>query len=438
LGFFSLLLHKLRAGLAVLGILIGVTAVIWLVAIGEGIRNEAERQIQSLGAKNVIVRAVKPPAEAGGGGGFGPLVYGLKRDDYQQIIRTLEPNDLLEQAVPMKEYRRQAWNMESGRYINVQLVGCLPAYAELNHLRVKPGGRFITPRDIEQTDKVVVLGTHTADYLFPRGSPLGQHVHIANGFYTVVGVTEARVPSAAIGGSLDSRDYNVDAYIPLATWETHIGDQNVNFSSGTFSREEVELNQITLTVKDPDMVERVADVVAGLLNLSHDKLDYAIVIPKELLRQAQMVRMMFNILLIIIAGISLLVGGIGIMNIMLATVTERTREIGIRRALGATRGDIILQFLVESLVLTGIGGALGVAFGVACGPVVDFVRWLMRTFLPNAVALIDKNILEMQPDLALWSIATAFFISVVVGLAFGLYPAYRAAMMDPIEALRHE
>jgi putative ABC transport system permease protein len=436
LGFFSLLLHKLRAGLAVLGILIGVTAVIWLVAVGEGIRNEAERQIQGLGANNIIVRSVKPPAESGGSGGFNMLVYGLTRDDYQRITKALTA-EVLEQSVPMKEFRRKAWNMSTGHNTEVQLVGCWPAYLTLNHLTLDRG-RFITSRDLEQTAKVVVLGEETAKRLFPGENPMGQHVLIADNFFSVVGVTQARDPSAAIGGSLDSRDYNVDAYIPLATWETHIGDQNRSLGSGTFSAEEVELSQITLTVRDIDMVEQVADVIKGLLNIHHEKLDYAIVIPKELLRKAQLVRMMFNILLIIIAGISLLVGGIGIMNIMLATVTERTREIGIRRALGATRGDIILQFLIESLVLTGIGGALGVALGVACGPAVNSVRWLMRTFTPGAVAEVDKNIMNMQPDLAWWSIATAFLISVIVGLVFGLYPAYRAAMMDPIEALRHE
>ncbi len=439
LGFFSLLLHKLRAGLAVLGILIGVTAVIWLVAIGEGISNEAERQIQGLGANNVIIRTIKPPqSAAGGGGGRSVLKYGLTRDDYDLITRNL--GDALDQAVPMKEYRKNAWSMKAGRSTLIQLVGCHPGYKELNHLDMDRG-RFLSQRDLEHTARVVVLGGKTAEALFPGENPLDQNVLIErSGFFTVVGVTKNRDPSAAIGGSLDSRDYNVDAYIPLSTWETNLGDQNITASTGSFSREDVELNQITLTVKNVDLVEQVEAVAKDLLasQREKDRVDYATVIPKELLRKAQMLRMMFNILLIIIAGISLLVGGIGIMNIMLATVTERTREIGIRRALGATRGDIILQFLIESLVLTGIGGTLGVLLGIACKPAVAAVRWLMETFAPVAVAQIDKNILNMEPDLALWSIAVAFLISVIVGLIFGLYPAYRAAMMDPIEALRHE
>jgi putative ABC transport system permease protein len=166
--------------------------------------------------------------------------------------------------------------------------------------------------------------------------------------------------------------------------------------------------------------------------------DYAVVVPKELLRQAEMMRMLFNVLLILIAGISLLVGGIGIMNIMLATVTERTREIGVRRALGATREDIILQFLSETVVLTGMGGLLGVAFGFLCRPAVTAARWSMQQMLPDVMATLPANIRNIEPRITLWSIVVAFAISMVVGVVFGLYPARRAAYMDPIEALRHE
>jgi ABC-type antimicrobial peptide transport system permease subunit len=163
-----------------------------------------------------------------------------------------------------------------------------------------------------------------------------------------------------------------------------------------------------------------------------------VVVPKELLRQAEMLRMLFNALLILIAGISLLVGGIGIMNIMLATVTERTREIGVRRALGATRGDIITQFLTETVVLTGIGGLLGVLFGFSCHWVVRGGRWAMEQFFPAVMTSLPASIRSIEPRVAPWSIVVAFGISVLVGVLFGLYPAYRAAHMDPIEALRHE
>ena len=161
-------------------------------------------------------------------------------------------------------------------------------------------------------------------------------------------------------------------------------------------------------------------------------------VPKELLRQAELLRMMFNMLLVLIAGISLVVGGIGIMNIMLATVTERTREIGVRRALGAKRRDIIQQFLAESVVLTGVGGSLGVLIGFLCGPTYTLVRKTAFRFFPENMAALPTTILELQPRIAPWSIIVSLFIAIFVGVVFGLYPAYRAAYMDPIEALRHE
>jgi putative ABC transport system permease protein len=284
---------------------------------------------------------------------------------------------------------------------------------------------------------VCVLGAQTAQRLFANQYPIGENVLINSTYYTVVGVTQSREAAAAIGGSLDSRTYNLDVYIPLATWRQTVGDITSDFGAGSSERIQVELSQITATVHDVDDVDQVAAWIHDELAKYHSRPDFAVVVPKELLRQAEMLRMMFNILLIIIAGISLVVGGIGIMNIMLATVTERTREIGIRRALGATRGDIILQFLIESLVLTGIGGLLGVGFGVACPLAVNLVRIVLARF-PDVVAAIPKNILEISPIIAPWSIAVAFLISVTVGLVFGLYPAFRAAMMDPIEALRHE
>jgi putative ABC transport system permease protein len=167
-------------------------------------------------------------------------------------------------------------------------------------------------------------------------------------------------------------------------------------------------------------------------------LDYAVVVPKELLRQAETLRAMFNLLLVLIAGISLLVGGIGIMNIMLATVTERTREIGIRRALGATRIDIIQQFLWETVVLSGTGGLLGILCGCLCRPAVSGIRSAVMTLFPQVAASLPNNIKNLEPQIAPWSIVVAAVISVAVGIVFGLYPARRAANMDPIEALRHE
>ena len=201
----------------------------------------------------------------------------------------------------------------------------------------------------------------------------------------------------------------------------------------------MQLSQITVTVGELDEVDSTADIIRTLLEKYHKTVDYAVVVPKELLRQAEMMRTLFNVLLVLIAGISLLVGGIGIMNIMLATVTERTREIGIRRALGATRRDIIQQFLMETVVLSGMGGLLGVAFGFLCKPAVTRrAGGLAQRLFPDMMASLPPNIQNLEPRMALWSIVVAFGISVAVGVVFGLYPARRAANMDPIEALRHE
>jgi putative ABC transport system permease protein len=191
-------------------------------------------------------------------------------------------------------------------------------------------------------------------------------------------------------------------------------------------------------VDDVASVDASADIIRALLSRYHKTLDYAVVVPKELLEQAETLRMMFNVLLLLIAGISLVVGGIGIMNIMLATVTERTREIGIRRALGATKGEIVQQFLWETVVLSGTGGLLGVSVGFLCGPTVEGVRLVIESFMPELWSTLPSTIHQLEPRLAPWSIVAAFGISVGVGIVFGIYPAKRAANMDPIEALRHE
>jgi putative ABC transport system permease protein len=432
LGFNSLFLHKLRSGLAVLGILIGVTAVIWLVAMGEGVSYQAQQQIKDLGATNVIVRSVKPPQESSRAGGGFFMPYGLLRADFDRIVSNVPT---IRQAVPMREIRREIRNAD--RTVDAKLVGCTPEYFALNHLTLSRG-RFLTDRDLDRSDNVAVLAAESAAILFPYEDPLGRTVQIGSDFYRVVGQTAPRTASAAIGGSLEAREYDLDVYIPLSTLRWRIGDMVLTARSGSREGEIVELSQITLTVGDLDEVDETADIVRTLLEKYHPNPDFAVVVPKELLRQAEMMRAMFNVLLVLIAGISLLVGGIGIMNIMLATVTERTREIGIRRALGATQGDIIQQFLTETIVLSGTGGLLGVFFGFLCKPAVVGVRNLLGRILPDMMASLPPNILNLEPRIATWSIVVAFGISVLVGMVFGLYPARRAAHMDPIEALRHE
>lgn len=433
LGFKSLLLHKLRSGLAMLGILIGVMAVIWLVALGEGVSYQAQQQIKDLGATNIIVKSVKPPTGSSRGDGPSFIVdYGLKRDDFERIVGTIPT---IRRAVPMREVRKEIRYRE--RIADAHLVGCTPEYFQINHLQMDRG-RFLTDRDLDRRDNVAVVGSRTAKQLFPYENPVDRTIRIDSDFYRIVGQTASRAPSAAIGGSLEGRDYNMDVYVPLSTFRVRIGDQVVTARSGSREGEIVELSQITVTVDDIEQVEEAADIIEVLLEKFHDDPDYAITVPKELLRQAEMLRMMFNVLLVLIAGISLVVGGIGIMNIMLATVTERTREIGVRRAMGARRRDIIFQFLAETVVLTGAGGLLGLIGGFLCQPAVRGVRAAINAFIPDVWNSIPPTIQSLDPIIAPWSIIVAFGISVLVGVLFGLYPARRAAMMDPIEALRHE
>jgi putative ABC transport system permease protein len=431
LGLKSLLLHKLRSGLAILGILIGVTAVIWLVAMGEGVSYQAQQQIKDLGANNIIVRSAKPPSGVTRGGGF-VIAYGLLRDDYDRIVANV-PTML--QAVPMREIKKEARYLD--KVTDVRVVGCTSKYMEMNNLKLSRG-RFLSDKDLEEVQNICIIADGTAQELFPYQDPIGQFLQIDNEFYVIIGQMESKTPAGGVGGSLAAQDYNLDVYIPLSTLRARIGDMVITSRAGSREGEQVELSQVTVTVHDLSEVDETAEIIRKLLAKFHPNQDYSITVPKELLQQAEVLQMMFNMLLVLIAGIALLVGGIGIMNIMLATVTERTREIGIRRALGAKQRDIVSQFLSETIVLSATGGLLGVFLGFLCYPAIVGSRAVMRQLFPDVISSLPPNIQQLEPRIAPWSIVAAFLISVGVGVLFGLYPAQRAAKMDPIEALRHE
>lgn len=432
LGVKSLWLHPLRSLLTVLGIFIGVASVIWLLAISKGIGDEAQRQIESLGADTIMIRTVKPPSEKMSAQGLTP--YGLTRAEYDILVATVPT---IRSALPIREMRRQFQFKD--RKLDGRLVGCTPEYAEVTRLELQ-AGHFITDAENFAGDTHCVIAARVAERLFPYEDPIGQRIYMPEnqGFYLVVGVLKPKGATAAIGGSMAAQDFSNDIYIPIRTLQQRIGDTVMSFRSGSREGEIIELNQITLRVAEVSDVKRTAELVEDALS-SHSKMeDIAVVVPLELLEQARTTRAMFMLFMGMIAAISLLVGGIGIMNIMLATVTERTREIGIRRALGAKRRDIVRQFLVETTVLSLAGGITGILFGLLCGPTVNGARDFANHWFPKQMADLPAVVQTVQPAIVPESIPGAFFISLIVGLVFGIYPATRAAKMNPIEALRHE
>lgn len=434
----SLMLHKLRSGLTMLGIVFGVFSVIAMLAIGEGASLQAQKQVLELGATNIIVVSVKPADQAGQSSASSSRVlqYGLLRSDFEMLTSTIPT---IISAVPIRESNQHVRYQD--KEMNARLVGCTEDYVSMNHLNLKRG-RFITEQDQKNMLNVAVIADEVAQTLFPLTDPIGKSVRVDDNYYEVIGITRDRTASAAVGGSLSGQDYNKDIYIPLRTFFVRLGDLIVARETGSFSAEQVELNQITLKVDDPNQVIATSDVVRESLARTHArKKDYAIVVPLELLEQARQIRLIFNAVLGSIAAISLVVGGIGIMNIMLATVTERTREIGIRRALGARQRDITEQFLTETIVLSGTGGVIGVLLGLSTPLAFTLIRSFMKKFLFEGAATnseASRIFFEMEPQIAVWSLPLAFGISVGIGIIFGLYPARAAAKLDPIEALRHE
>ncbi|MBL4810367.1 MAG: ABC transporter permease [Phycisphaerales bacterium] len=411
LGIKTLLLHKMRSILTMLGMVFGVGAVIAMLAVGEGASKQALDQIRRLGSQNIIINSQKPIEQAASGSMQVRMnMYGLLYDDLARIEQSY---NTIDRVVPSKLIRGQG--RVGSRTLELRLVGTTPNWFELVS-RDLLAGRVMTDLDMENFASVVVLTEHGARKLLVGQSAVGSQVRISQNYFTVIGVIKSESTQS---GSMQTPDQDIDAYIPLNVAIERFGDITVTRSSGSRSRELVELHQLIVQVDSIENVESTAAGIERMLSMFHPKGDYRMSVPLALLRQAEATQRTFNIVLGSIAGISLLIGGIGIMNIMLASVTERTREIGIRRAIGARRKQIIGQFLIETVVLSVTGGFIGIGIGL-------LIPWLITMFA------------DMPTIVTLWSVLLSVVISIGVGVIFGMYPAMRAANLDPIVALRHE
>ena len=422
LALRSLWLHKLRSFLSVLGIIIGTVAVITLMAFGEGNMQDALEDIKRQGATNIIVKSVKPSDDSSVQRRSMIATYGLTYADYEQFLLL---NSIV-CSVPMRYFPQEIRSLS--RMYNGRVVGTTTAYQNVNKIELVKG-RFLLdsdevdqPGDDNEMRNVVVLGADVAEALFPFRDAVGQCIVLNKHQYVIIGVLKDRSPLTTGAGA---EDFNGDVYIPLSTCRGRYGERIFIRQSGSRSGEQVELHQVTLTISDMKKVRDAGRVIADQLEHSHFKKDWSVTVPLDRLEEAERARDRGMILIFVIASISLMVGGIGIMNIMLATVTERTREIGIRRALGAKRADITLQFLIEAVVQTSVGGSLGTLIGIC---MVFVLPWVSRVVFK----------MNMPAQLNAEPIFLSMGVSIGVGVFFGLYPAYRASRLDPIEALRHD
>ena len=429
LGLKDLWNNRLRSLLTVLGLVFGVCSVIAMLAIGEGAKSEAQAMILQLGSNNIIVRSVKTaPGLTSSGSVARVAEYGLTYEDVDRIRETIPGVTV---KVPARILHKDVWN--GPRKVSASLYGTVPWYPKVNNHRII-AGRFFSKIEFENKINVCVISAGMARELFPLDSPLGRTVRTGVQYYSVIGVMEPRSAVDVIGSDGGANASNVEngsgdkpkgaqaghrVFLPLSTMKAIFGDVIIEYTAGSRTYEKVLLNEAIIQVARVEDVIATSAAVEGALAFRHQTKDYEVTVPLAQLEVAERQNEIFNIVLGGIAALSMLVGGIGIMNIMLASVTERTREVGIRRALGANRGDILAQFLVETVILSGVGGMTGVVLGIV-------------------IAVLIEILAEMPTIVTFWSPLMAFSISALVGVIFGMYPAMHAADMDPVKALRHE